>query len=218
MVITQYTLDALETRCQEETARFFARAQSDTRYCFELLRRALETCEADAFARVYNIYQPMCARWVLGFSGFRASGEESPDVFVNIGFAQLYEQLHGEKFRQFPSIEAVLAYLKRCVIVAILQHLRKPVANELSDDHPQPARFETDLERQQLWQRVLFLMPTPDDRLLATLSFQQDFKPRDIAAQHPERWPEARDVSVALQRIMRTLRKDPELRMMLGHD
>jgi hypothetical protein len=220
---TQLTLDELESRCQQETDNFLSRVASDTRFCFELMRRALEDDIQDAFTRIYAIYQPMCANWVRTFRGFEHTGESSPDVFVNIGFAKLHQMLRGERFRQFATVAAVLEYLKRCAQVAVLQQLRKPSHDDQEDLEDREGRnalpgasFTTDIEHQQAWARINMLLRDDEDRLLAMLAFDLDLKPRDISARHPERWPTARDVSVALQRVMRTLRRDTELRQMFG--
>lgn len=204
----------LGRHCDEQTLRYRQRLTSDTRYCFELLRRALEDHSQDAFTHVFRIYQPMCMNWALHFPGFAATDEPSPDVFVNEGFARLFRDLRGERFQRFESLEAVMAYLKRCIITSILQQLRRPRTVEL--DESVAEAFNTTIEYDQMWQRVCDLLPETEDRLLADLRFQQGMKPSEIAALHVNRWVTPRDVSVALQRIHRVLRKDTQLRVMLG--
>jgi hypothetical protein len=45
------SLDDLTQRCASETEKFNRRDPSDSRFCFELLRRALADGIADAFTR-----------------------------------------------------------------------------------------------------------------------------------------------------------------------
>lgn len=209
-----FTLDELQSRCSDETARYLHRLPNDSQFCFELVRRALEEQISEAFTHIFLIYSPLCASWASNFSGFADTDEPSVDVFVNEGFARLYRDVRGEKFRNFTSLEAVLFYLKRCVITAILQALRKPRPLDLDEDLAEA--FHAQIEYEQLWQRVCALLVDPHDQLLADLRFRQDMKPAEISAHHLELWPTARDVSVALQRINRVLRNDDLLRGMFG--
>ena len=214
MELHSLSVHELGRHCDEQTLRFRQRLASDTRYCFELLRRAFEDQLQDAFTHIFRIYQPICMSWVLHFPGFAATDEPSPDVFVNEGFARLFRDLRGEGFQRFESLEAVMAYLKRCIITSILQQLRRPRTIELNEDVAEA--FNSTIEYDQMWQRVCVLLPEAEDRLLADLRFQQGMKPSEIVLLHRNMWATARDVSVALQRIHRLLRKDTELRAMLG--
>ena len=55
-----------------------------------------------------------------------------------------------------------------------------------------------------------------NDRLLAHDVFVLALKPLQVAKRYPDRWATAREVSVALQRIRRALRRDPDLREWAG--
>jgi hypothetical protein len=46
--------------------------------------------------------------------------------------------------------------------------------------------------------------------------FTLDMKPAEIVTAYPGRWADEREISVALYRIRRLLRQDPELRRLLG--
>ena len=153
---------------------------------------------------------------MVHFPGFEATQEPSPDVFVNIGFGKLFDRLGPKNFRQFETLPAILAYLKKCVITSVLQQLRKPALDELDEGHPDPGGFAPNVEYDQILQRLRQLLPSPDDQRLADLRFRQDMKPAEIARTYPQIWPTARDVTVALQRILRALRKDRELRSRFG--
>jgi DNA-directed RNA polymerase specialized sigma24 family protein len=218
MEIKLLTLDVITQRCEEETENYRRKLAVDTRYCFELFRRALEDQVQDAYTSVFRIYQPQCARWVLGFAGFADTNEPSPDGFVSEAFARLFQELRGENFKQFPKLESVLAYLKRCVVTAILQQLRQRKAAQLEDEAGEniEVTFESTVESEQIWERIRLLLPDPSDQALVDYRFRQGLMPAAIAGLHPERWASARQVSVALQRVVRTLRGDAELRSRLG--
>lgn len=214
MAVSSEWLNDLAQCCEEEYARFFREAQAASPCCFDLARAALKDRVQDAMTHFYRIYEPLCAGWVASFGGFQATGEPSPDVFVNMGFAKLLTRLGPETFERFDSLSAILAYLKKCVITSVLQQLRKPASEELDENQAIP--FSANVEYEQILNRLRELLPAPDDQRLADLRFRQDAKPAEIARAYPAIWPTARDVSVALQRILRALRKDPELRARFG--
>ncbi|MEO6061220.1 MAG: hypothetical protein ABIQ99_04695 [Thermoflexales bacterium] len=200
--------------CEEEYARYFRDLKTESLCCYDLARAALQDRIQEAETHFYRIYAPLCAGWVVHFPGFEATQEPTPDVFVNIGFGKLFDRLGPKNFHQFETLPAILAYLKKCVITSVLQQLRKPASEEL--DENQAVAFSANVEYEQIWGRLRELLPAPDDQRLADLRFRQDLKPAEIARAYTQIWPTARVVSVALQRILRALRKDPELRARFG--
>src|SRR5690242_5985505 len=104
------SLDELTRRCASETEKFNHREPSDSRFCFDLLRRALADDLSEAFTRVYQIYERQVLVWVHSHSGFVRSGE-SADYFVSAAWSTFYFALRGPKFAGFPSLPQVLAYL-----------------------------------------------------------------------------------------------------------
>jgi hypothetical protein len=212
------SIDDLGRLCAAETEKFNRRQPSDAQFCFELLRRALAGGAAEAFTRVYQVYERQVQAWVNAHSRFALTGE-SPEYFASAAWSTFYFALRGPKFDGFRSLPQALAYLKLCVHTAIVQYLR---------DQPPPAALAEQIERvpapdtpepfdgELLARRIAALLPDQQDRLLAHCVFAEDLKPRQIVAAYPGRWASERDVTVALYRIRRTLRNDPELRRMFG--
>lgn len=220
MNLSSLSYDDLTRHCAEDTARFHSHQIRDTEHCFELLRRALAEVQSEAFAYVYQIYEPQVLRWVYQHGRFHETGE-SAEYFANQALTNFYFALRGEKFGQFDALAQVLTYLKLCVHSTIAQHLRKEQALRLADldaesvfaDH---TNIAADLQAAELWDHVCDLLPDDGDRLLARCVFVQALKPAQIARGNPDRWRTPREVSVALQRIRRHLRKDPLLRRYAG--
>jgi hypothetical protein len=214
------SLDDLTQRCALETEKFSRRDPSDSRFCFELLRRALAEGLSEAFTRVYQIYERQVLVWVHSHSGFERSGE-SADYFVSAAWSTFYFALRGPKFASFPSLPQLLAYLKLCVHTAIAQYLRdqQPAATSPLDEAPDAAHtpdLATRITAAELWRQVEQLLPDPHDRLLARCALVEDLKPRQIVKAYPARWKDEREVSVELYRIRRLLRNDLELRRLAG--
>lgn len=213
-------LEALARRCAEETDKFNRRRESDSRFCFELLRRALAEQSAEALTRVYQVYERQVLGWVYHHRSFARTGEEA-EFFAHAALSTFYFALRGARFARFDSLPRVLSYLKLCVHTAIAQYLRdqRPdrteqlEAVERAADLPEP---EARAEAAELWQHICRLLPDERDRGLARAVFVQDLKPRQIVAEQPGQWASEREVTLALYRIRRLLRADPELRQRTG--
>jgi hypothetical protein len=209
------SVDELARRCTQETEKFNRRQLSDPQFCFELLRRALADGNAEAFTRVYLAYERQVLGWVYSHSRFEQTGE-SADFFARIALSTFYFALRGDKFHSFSSLPQVLAYLKLCVHTAIAQYLRDQQPHlagpfDDADDLGHEPELSDRAEAAELWAHVCHLLPDARDRLLARYVFLQGLRPREIVATYPEHWRDEREVTVALYRIRRLLRNDPEL-------
>lgn len=216
MTATRMPLEDLARRCAEETEKFNRRQSNDAQFCFELLRRALADGVSEAFTYVYRTYERQALSWVYGHSSFEQTGE-SADYFARAAMSAFYFALRGPKFAQFASLQKVLAYLKMCVHTAIMQYLRDQrqaltVQIDTVVEVAEAPNLNNRVEAAALWSHICRLLPGPQDRLLARCAFLLDLKPRQIVAIYPDRWASEREVSVALYRIRRLLRNDPDLR------
>lgn len=220
MAVHSLHIDELANLCAGETTKYIRREASDPQYCFELLRRALADAASEALTQVYKIYEPLVLSWVHKHERFPQTGEEA-NYFANMALRNCYFALRGAKFANFQFLPQVLGYLKRCVHSAIEQYLRdqKPLPDmplEQVEHMGETSQQESDLEARELWSYILQLLPQPEDQLLARLAFVLDMKPAEIVKLHPSIWQQERQVSVALQRIRRTLRRNDSLRQMAG--
>jgi hypothetical protein len=212
------SIDDLAQLCASETAKFNQRQPSDAQFCFELLRRALAEGVAEAFTRIYQIYERQVRVWVHSHTRFAQTGE-SDEYFVSAAWSTFYFALRGHKFAGFPALPQVLAYLKLCVHTSIMLYLRdqQPAALALGE-HPAIAAAERPepFDMTRLNERIAQLLPDARDRLLAHGVFAEDLKPRQIVKAYPGEWKSERDVTVALFRIRRILRNDAQLRRLFG--
>jgi hypothetical protein len=220
MTLASLSVDDLAQRCAAETEKFQRRQPTDDQFCFELLRRALADGVSEAFTRAYQIYERRVLGWVLGHTRFAHTGEDA-GYFVGAAWSTFFFALRGPKFAGFPTLPQVLAYLKLCVHTAIAQYLRdqQPTLSAPLDDAPQLSQAPDLGSRavaDAIWSRIRALLPDTDDLLLARCMFVEDLKPRQVLSAHPGRWRDEREISVEIYRIRRTLRKDDELREMLG--
>lgn len=229
MTLSDMSVKELAEACQEETIKFQQQKEHDTRYCFELFRRAFIEGEMMAFNHVYEIYLPQVERWVHRHPAFeRVSGVKDAQDFASEAVMNFHQALqHGEKFNDFTYLAQVLQYLKMCVHSAICQEGRrqppeppKPIGSDRkagevdpSDDSTPEADVIDDDMSERIWKRLEEIFPDEKDRLLCRCSYIYGMKPRDIAEEHPDLWDDARAVSVDKQRIQRNIFNDPIMRM-----
>jgi hypothetical protein len=220
MSFASLSIDELARRCAEETEKFARRTPSDDLFCFELLRRALADGASEAFTRIYQIYERRVLGWVLGHGRFQQTGEEAT-YFVSSAWSAFYFRMRGPAFAGFAGLAPALAYLKVCVHTEIMQHLRAqrgpgtlPLGATLDPAHTPD--LGSGAATQEIWRRIVMLLPDEQDQLLARAMFVEGRPPRQIVAAYPGRWHDERAVSVDIFRIRKLLRKDPELRRWFG--
>lgn len=213
------TVEQLAEQCEQENRKFSRQQESDPRYCFELLRRALLEDIPQAFSSFYRVYEPIVRRWVYSHSQFNLTNEDA-DYFVSAALSKFYFALRGAKFGQFSVLPQVMSYLKLCAHTAITQYLRdqQRLATVSLDDQEewmQPAESDVP-QSEDVWATICEVLPDEEDQLLVDALFIQQMKPAEIAARYPQRWDSPRAVSVALQRVRRRLRASDLLREHAG--
>ncbi len=221
MDTSKVSLEEIALHCHEETRKFTLHADYVTDSCMELMRRALFRRTPDAFTRLYEIYAPLVRNWVYQQPQFRWTDEDA-DYFVNAALTQFYFAVSGSKFERFETLAQLLQYLKRCVYTSIALYVRsaqmQAAAVPLPTDDLTPdvqPNWDANINAHTLWARLCLLLPDEGDQLLARWSFIEGLKPADIVREQPGRWPDVRDISVALQRIRRRLRGDAILQDLL---
>lgn len=212
--VLQLSVDDLTQRCADETGKFNRHLDSDTRFCFELFRRALAESVPEAIASIYRIYEPLALRWTYAHRLFPQTGE-SAEYFSSLAVRTLYLKLRGSKFEQFSSLNSILAYLKRCVYTSVALYVRDYGASPLPfPEHLEPAdTYDAagEIGAEALWNYLCTLLPNEHDQLLARCVFVLDLKPRQIVSLYSSIWQNEREVSVALYRIRRILRNNTQL-------
>jgi DNA-directed RNA polymerase specialized sigma24 family protein len=211
----------LSRHCAEQTQRFLTAQEHDTRYCYELFRRAI--CERDqsAWAALYEQYRPMAQRWAERHPGLAKSGEEAQYI-VNRAFEKMWLALPADRFERLPSLSSVLRYLQVCVHSAVVDVLRsgarqpRTVAEEALASRADPVTVESQtLHRAQqadLWRLVSEHIRNERERLVVEELFVAGLKPSQILARHPEEFGSVRDIYLIRQNVVDRLRRDDRLR------
>lgn len=219
------TLASIVHRCEQEMVRFFQRLRNDPRFCFELFRRAIQEQNQRAWGYVYEHFGPLVSGWVLRHPSFQNCGEEA-SYFVNRAFERFWSAVSPEKFDDYPSLSSLLKYFQLCVHSAIMDFLRRldPAEYDLDDLHPEPHDPDSGaieqkalrrIEREELWKEVEKRLNDEDERIVIHAGFVLGFKAREIQAQHPERFPDVKDVYLTRKNVLARLKRDLAFKALL---
>jgi DNA-directed RNA polymerase specialized sigma24 family protein len=219
------TLAGLAHRCAQETQRFFQRLAHDTRYCFELFRRAICGRNQQAWHLVYRQYEPLIAGWVRRHAAFPAVAEEVP-FFVNRALEKMWSALTPARFEAFPDLPSLLRYLQMCVHSVLIDEVRRAEPALLLDDLPLAAHSLSgssspdqqaldDLQRRELWQAVEARLQTEQERRVLYASFVLGLKPREICAQFSTTFRDVHEVYRVKENLLARLRRDTQLQDLL---
>jgi len=226
---TNLSLTDLARICAEETELFFQHRDHDTRYCFELFRRAIRENDQYAWEIIYDQYQSLVSGWVKHHSGFDTSGEEV-QFFVTGAFAKISSILTSEKFDKFSDLQALLSYLKMCVHSVITDYNRKAdqanlqvsfeeIQIDIKSSAPAPESKVLDqLDSQTLWVRLNERLNDKKERLVMQGVFVLALKPRELCDYYEGTFENVEEVYRIKQNIFARLRRDSEFRKFLGVD
>ncbi|KPJ94188.1 MAG: hypothetical protein AMJ53_05755 [Gammaproteobacteria bacterium SG8_11] len=226
---TKLSLSDLVHNCAEETDLFFQHRDHDTRYCFELFRRAIHENNQYAWEIIFNQYQPLVTGWVRQHPGFETSGEET-QFFVTGTFAKISSILTVEKFDNFSNLQSLLSYLKMCVHSVITDYNRTAdranldisfddIQYEIESTDPAPEKVVSDkLDNKTLWTQLNKRLNNEKERLVIYGIFVLALKPRELCIHFKNVFTEVEEVYLIKQNVMARLRRDSEFRKFLGED
>ena len=226
---TNLSLSDLARSCAEETELFFQHRDHDTRYCFELFRRAIRENNQYAWEIIFNQYQSLVTGWVRQHPGFDSSGEEA-QYFVTGAFAKISSILTTEKFDKFSDLQSLLRYLKMCVHSVITDYNRttdranlqisfEDIQFEIEATNPAPEKVVSDqLDNKTLWAQLNERLNDEKERLVIYGIFVLALKPRELCKHFKDVFTEVEEVYLIKQNVMARLRRDTEFRHYFGGD
>lgn len=212
-------------RCIEQERNNYAQGLlSDTRYGYELFRRALATRDDDAWHYVYALYAPLITRWIQRCGAFSISGE-SCDWLVNATFERLSKTVSPQRFAQFTSLASLLNYLQRCARCAVIDCARaqpwgtmlpeEMLVSKTSASAPEDEALDR-VQQRELWALVNTMLHNDAERLLMMCSFVLGMKPGSIAERHPGVFADVQAVYTMKRNIIDRLSRNMYLRTLLS--
>jgi hypothetical protein len=187
---------------------------------YELFRRAIVERDADAWAENAARYRRLMLSWARDCSARMAVAESYEDL-ADHALARAWVALSPARFANFPSLGAVLAYLRACVSAAVVDCARAEAARErmigkleIGEAASPEALVLQDLDRAELWRLVGGLIHGEQERVVVVESFVFDLPPRAILTRHPELFADIDAVYAAKRNLLARLKGNRALREM----
>jgi len=218
-------IGALIQRCVVESERFYRGQPHDTRFAYELFRRALVERDEVAWEHVYSHYSNLVESWVRRSGVFASSGESS-EFFVTLAFTRFWRAITPGRFAAFPTLPSLLHYLQLCTGCVVIDSIRAqswsemlPVESLPDDCAPHISPDEVAIERvnrQEFWSYIDSLLSDEAERAVVFDFFVLGMKPGDIYDRRKDLFSSVKDVYNVKRNVLGRLSRNSELRRLLA--
>jgi len=217
-------LTTLVRHCLVESERFYRGQPHDTRFSYELFRRALVDRNETAWEHIYSHYSNLVESWVRRSGAFISSGESS-EFFVVLAFTKFWRAITPERFAAFPTLAALLHYLQLCSGCVVIDSVRAQSWAEMLPEEAipfsrmpwaAPDEEATDrVNRQEFWYYINTQLNDEAERVVVFNSFIMGMKPGDIYNQRSDLFANINDVYNVKRNVLGRLSRNQELRQLL---
>src|SRR4051794_16325291 len=144
---------------------------------YELFRRAIVERDDEAWAAIYTHFRQLLISWARHAIARAPSNGQYEDI-ADRALARAWSALTAEQFAQFPSLAALLAYLRTCVGAAAIDAARAEATRERAYQKLELPSVITPEElvvsaqsRDALWQLLNKLVSSEHERIILVESF-----------------------------------------------
>ncbi len=221
----QMDLHMLMRRCASESERFYRGQQHDTRYSYELFRRALVERSESAWEQLYRHYCGLVEGWVRRSGAFTSSGESS-EFFVVGAFTKFWRAVTPDRFDSFPTLASLLHYLQLCATSVVIDSVRTQSWSEMvPEDAIGPSvmpHYSPDEEalnrvhREEFWKLIDAQLHDEIERVVVYCSFILGLTPRAIFAKRGDLFNSVNDVYNVKRNVLGRLGRNTTLRQMFA--
>jgi hypothetical protein len=222
--VQQLSVAVLARRCREEVERFLRRESSRDTFGLELFRRAV--CEHDdrAWTAIFDQYGGLVRAWLQRHPAW-LSVDDDADYCVNCTFERFWVAVDSDRFASFPSLAAVLRYLKLCAHSVLLDALRVREGTRRLSCVQQVAEMRASgdamapcdgVMANELWNAVVAAAQDEKEILVARLCLVLGMKPGEVYALHPERFADVVEVYGTKRNLLDRLRRNPVIQQFLA--
>jgi len=216
---------ALMARCATESDRFYKGKNHDTRYSYELFRRALVERDELAWELLYGHYSALVESWVRRTSAFTSSGESS-EFFVVGAFTKFWRAVTPDRFVTFPNLAALLQYLQLCASSVVIDSVRSHSWGEMMpeeaaspEQHPQSSPDDEAIDRvarAEFWQIIDGLLNDEGERAVVYGSFVLGMTPRAIAMRYKAIFASVNEVYNIKRNVLSRLGRNTQIHQLMG--
>jgi len=221
----QMSLTVLAHHCAAESEHFYRGRSHDTRFAYELFRRALVERDELAWEHVYTHYSSLVEGWVRRSGAFASCGESS-EFFIGAAFTKFWRAMPPERFATFPTLAAVLQYLQLCTSSVVIDSVRAQSWSEMVSDealplgqqpHVSPDEQALDrVQRAEFWCTINTLLNDDAERAVVIGSFVLGLKPGEIYDNRPDLFETVGDVYNVKRNVLTRLSRNSELQSRLA--
>jgi hypothetical protein len=219
-------IDMLIRACRDESERY-ARGESHAdEFGLELFRRAVCSGDCLAWEALSAQYRSLVLTNLRRHPAWPSRFEKDDDYWVTRTFQRFLMAVKPDRLRWFPTLPALLAYLKMCAHSVLLDEVRAAHASRLAsiDDLPEAFGASVDvadevvdeLSRRSLWEAVAAELRGGKERVVARLSWVRWMKPVEIYSSRPELFESVDDVYRIKRNVLDRLRRSERLTAILG--
>ncbi|NOK63301.1 MAG: sigma-70 family RNA polymerase sigma factor [Chloroflexi bacterium AL-W] len=224
ITLRQMNLSTLVQRSLTESNRFYTGRSTDTRFAYELFRRALVERNEIAWQYIYNQYGPLVESWVRRCGAFPKSGESS-EFFVISAFTRFWKAVTAERFHSFDNLAGLLSYLQMCASCVVIDSVRtqswaevlpEPMLRAASTSQTAPDEEAVErVNREDFWKYIDTQLNDEAERVVVYQSFVVGMKPTAIQQHRPDLFGTVKDVYNVKRNVLDRLSRNQELRQML---
>jgi DNA-directed RNA polymerase specialized sigma24 family protein len=185
---------------------------------YELFRRAIVEHDDEAWSAIHRHFRPLLVAWARQAS-LRAPTTDHHEDIADRALARAWSALGPEDFPQFPSLAALLAYLRACVGAGALDAARAEATRERAYqklDLPTVATPEElvlgALNRDEFWLLVNRLISSEHERIILIESFVLGLPPRTILERHTDRFADVPEIYGAKRNLLNRLERSRDMR------
>ncbi len=218
-------LATLVQRCSTESERFYRGQQHDTRYSYDLFRRALVERDELAWEQLYLHYSGLVEGWIRRSGAFTSSGESS-EYFVVGAFTKFWRALTPERFSAFPNLASLLQYLQLCSTSVVIDSVRAQSWSEMLPEetitsghtpHYSPDEEAVSrVDREEFWCFINDQLHSEIERVVVYCSFVLSLTPRAIYAKRSDLFSSVNDVYNVKRNVLGRLSRNQQLRAMIA--
>ncbi len=221
----QMDLTTLMRRCATESERFYRGQQHDTRYSYELFRRALVERSEAAWEQLFLHYSGLVEGWVRRSGAFNSSGESS-EYFVVGAFTKFWRAISPDRFASFPTLASLLHYLQLCATSVVIDSVRAQswaemlpedhIYQSLSHQHSPDEEAVSRVYREEFWRLIDDQLHDEMERVVVYCSFVLGLTPRAIFARRGDLFQSVNDVYNVKRNVLGRLGRNSQLRQLFA--
>jgi hypothetical protein len=211
------SLHELCLRCREQTNLYRQFTQHDDRYCYELIRRAVDERDEACWEEMQSLYRDQLAVWCRAAANTR---QDDLDAVLSAVWLKFWQNYTPEKRALARDTNAALRYLKLCARSVAIDAARTEATESrlrgtrgVGSEAPSPADIYVDqAQRDDFWQLIDGLLKSDEERLLVELMYELDLKPAQIHQARPDVFASSMAVYNVSRNVLDRLRRSARLR------